>query len=171
MGTVKVWDNATYTCRKTLTAISQSKIYAAGSLSDVLFATGSDDNTIKIWNGQTYHCLNTLTEHKRLVFSIAAWKDTQRFVSQSDDGTIKIWKTEDDNSCLKTIEHGSTYISTLVLWPDKIISENDNKQICAWDPETGALRFTLKGHHTQQGVVRANMRAFARLSEHKLSDG
>ena len=57
---MKLWDIGCHQCLHTFVGHNSEVLSVAFGADDVIFASGSADETIKLWDAETGECLNTL---------------------------------------------------------------------------------------------------------------
>jgi WD40 repeat protein len=158
--TIKLWDPATGQLQATLEGHSD-QVMALAVLPDGRLASGASDGTIKLWDPATGQLKATLKGHSGWVRALAVLPDG-RLASGSYDRTIKIWDLA-TGQLTATLEAHSGWVMALAVLPDGRLASGagdrtikhhtiKHRTIKIWDPATGQLKATLKGH---SGWVRA----------------
>jgi len=91
VGTVHLWDVATGSKIRTLTAHTGA-INVAFSPDGKTLASGNRDGIIRLWDVATGNEIQTLTGHTDAVISIAFSPDGNTLVSSGLDGTVLLWE-------------------------------------------------------------------------------
>ncbi|MEB3277724.1 MAG: hypothetical protein VKK42_02230 [Lyngbya sp.] len=60
----------------------------------LIFISGSADQTLKIWDVETDQILETWVAHNKDVNTIAIAKNGETLISGGSDNTIKIWRLQ-----------------------------------------------------------------------------
>jgi len=115
--TVRLWDPATGTCRRTLEGHSSYVTSVAFSPDGKLLASGSYDNTVRLWDPATGTCRSTLEGHSSYVTSVAFSPDGKLLASGSYDRTVRLWDPE-TGTCRSTLEGHSRWVRSVAFSPD-----------------------------------------------------
>ena len=116
----------------------------------------SKDDTVRLWRPTTGQLLYTLTEHTGHVLSVSFSPDGQLLASASGDNTIRLWDPE-TGELLNTLRgHQTGFIGSIEVGAVLSVSFSPDGQLLAsggidntvrlWNPATGQLLYTLKGH-------------------------
>ncbi|QRW06932.1 hypothetical protein RhiLY_05931 [Ceratobasidium sp. AG-Ba] len=110
--------------------------------------SGSFDETLRVWDAETGNqIIGPLRGHTDPVNSVTFLRNGKLLVSGSDDGSIRIWNAHTGQSERDPIR-GSSAVNSVAVPPDdsKIIGAYSNKDLKAYDIETGAMLFQCIGH-------------------------
>ena len=152
-GTVRIWDPATGTTIRTITAHDGPvrDICALTTNGATILATCGDDQTVRIWDPTTGTRLHTLTGHQEKVSSICALalNGTAHLASISADQT-RIWNPA-TGDCLRTLSGGngrSSAVCAFTLDGTPHLATTGGgfgRPLRIWDAVTGAEHRPLKG--------------------------
>ncbi len=131
--TIKVWDLATGTKKRTLTGHIDWVNSVAISPNGRTMVSGSCDETIKVWDLATGTKKRTLTGHTDWVNSVAISPDGRTMVSGSCDETIKIWDLATGTE-KRTLSGHTDEVNSVAISPDgrTIVSGSQDKTIKVW---------------------------------------
>ncbi len=144
--TIKVWDLATGTKKRTLSGhidwINSVAISPDGST----MVSGDFENTIKVWDLATGTEKRTLSGSRNVVYSVAISPDGSTIVSTTFK-QIKVW----DLATLRekrTLSGHTESVKSVAISPDggTIVSGSSDNTIKVWDLATGREKRTLSGH-------------------------
>lgn len=116
----------------------------------------SKDDTVRLWNPTTGQLLNTLRGHAGHVLSVSFSSDGKILASASGDNTVRLWNPA-TGQLLNTLSgHLTTFIAgvevgavlSVSFSPDgnTLASGGADNTIRLWNPTTGQLLSTLRGH-------------------------
>ncbi len=150
-GTVRIWDARTGGCLHKLEGHANDVVSVAFSPDGKLLASASLDCTARIWSTDTGACLHTLKEHKHWVNSVAFSPDGKLLATAG--GLIRTWDPA-TGKCLHELK-GAGPGRHLVFSPDgKLLTSADQaRQVGIWNPHTGEIVSTLKGHTSSVDAV------------------
>jgi len=148
--TIKVWDLATGSLKRTLSGNSAQVVFVTISPDGQTIFSGNVDGTIKVWDLATGTLKSTLTGHTNSVYSLAISPDGQTFVSSSADGTIKVWDLA-SGSLKNSINAHSNAVYSVAVSPDgkTIVSGSGDRRIKVWDLASGSLKNSITAHNNQ----------------------
>ncbi|MFO0652742.1 MAG: WD40 repeat domain-containing protein [Polyangiales bacterium] len=140
--TIRVWDVATKTCLRTLTAHTSAVNCVCFTPDGARLVSGSDDCTIKVWNPETWEVERTLTGSNGYVSEVHPAGEG-RVASSGNDGTIRLWELA-TGACLREMHQGS-WVNAMDASPDgrfALASSTDNV-MRLWDLSTGEVAKSL----------------------------
>ncbi len=116
------------------------------------------DNMIKIWDLKTKECLLTLEERSYQVFSLAISSNGNKLFCGAEhiyqNVGIHVWDLKTGEQINTFPGHSSYLVQALAISPDgkTIISGANDKNVKAWNVETGELIHTFKNTKHSKGV-------------------
>ena len=127
-------------------------------LTNILFASCSNDSIINIWNFNTLQKVYTLEEHNDCVLTMIKLTNGE-LCSGSADNSIKIWNWKQE-SCVHTLEGHKQWVKCLCeLDNGDILSGSDDKTIKVWRDLKCLM--TLEGHESPvRALFKMNERYF-----------
>jgi WD40 repeat protein len=127
-------------------------------LTNILFASCSNDSIINIWNFNTLQKVYTLEEHNDCVLTMIKLNNGE-LCSGSADNSIKIWNWKQE-SCVHTLEGHKQWVKCLCeLNNGDILSGSDDKTIKVWRDLKCLM--TLEGHESPvRALFKMNERYF-----------
>jgi WD40 repeat protein/serine/threonine protein kinase len=123
------------------------------------FATASKDGTVRLWDSVTREDLRLLGESKHAMYSLDYEPGGKRLATGGEDGEVRIWEIE-TGALVRTLPRGTETIYALRYSPDgrvlasghgfpaweSVTHMRGKGVIRLWDPATGRLTRTLRGH-------------------------
>lgn len=89
---IKIWNAATGTIEKTLTAHQDQVLALAASASGELFVSGGKDRQVKLWNAESLETSKDIASHSKGVHAVAFSADGKLVAScGEDDSRILLW--------------------------------------------------------------------------------
>jgi WD40 repeat protein len=89
-GTIKLWNTATLTCIKTISALDVRYVVATPDGQHLI--TGRDGDKVKVWSVATGQCLHTLSHHTKCVRIVAVSPDGRFIASSGYDRMLYLFK-------------------------------------------------------------------------------
>ena len=121
-----------------------------------LLASGSDDKTVKLWNVEAGKKLETIPGYSKYVEDVVFSPDDQLLATSTYNGKIVVWKINPSNEFTKyrfirkqaSMSDNLRQVRDLAFSPNGklLASASDDDTIKLWNPQTGNLIRTLKGH-------------------------
>jgi len=151
--TVRLWDVADGSCRRTLQGHTNTVYGVAFSPDGSTLASASSDNTVRLWGIEDGICRRNLHGHRSAVYGFAFSPDGTALATASGDATVRLWKIADGTCSCKLDGHKST-VNDLAFAPDgdTLATASLDKSVRVWDLAEGTCRLTLEGH---EGIVNA----------------
>jgi WD40 repeat protein/serine/threonine protein kinase len=158
---IKLWDAASGRLAMTLTGHRDTVWSVAFSPDGHQLASASLDKTVKVWDAISGRLIQTLKGPTAGVLSIAFSPDAKVLAAASEDKIVRVWFFDTDSeppTLLSDPEkpltlHGHTEAVTSVACspqrddqPLLLASASADKTIKMWNPASGQLIRTLKGH-------------------------
>ncbi|KAG7214278.1 hypothetical protein INR49_023198 [Caranx melampygus] len=146
--TLKIWDNNSGKCLKTLKGHSNYVFCCNFNPQSNLVVSGSFDESVRIWDVKTGKCLKTLPAHSDPVSAVHFNRDGSLIVSSSYDGLCRIWDTA-SGQCLKTlIDDDNPPVSFVKFSPNGkyILAATLDNMVYIWNLQTKEIVQKLQGH-------------------------
>ncbi|KID82919.1 NACHT and WD40 domain protein [Metarhizium guizhouense ARSEF 977] len=146
-GTVRLWDAATGTCRRSLSGHSGNVCAVAFSPDSSMVASASSDCSIRLWVAATGACRCALEGHIYWVSSVTFSPDGKMFASASGDHTVRLWDAA-TGAHQQTLEGHRRSVTAVAFSHDGklVASASVDRTVRLWDVTTGAYCQTLTGH-------------------------
>ena len=113
--TVRVWDVATGTCIRVLSADDEYAIHHLAISWEHSYAVTNTDRTFRVWDLRVGHCLGSFQgDEDDYIHAMAMSKDVDILVTGASRGIVKIWSVE-TGKCLNTIETGGHRITAAAM--------------------------------------------------------
>jgi WD40 repeat protein/serine/threonine protein kinase len=148
-GTVIVWDSQTWKAVYTWKGRDKghaNHVYGLAFSRDSRYlATGGDDRKILVWDLSTGSLLYTLDGHTATVRQLAFSPDGQRLASASEDKSVRLWDMQTQKSFVFR-EHGDPVRGVAFDAFGQVVSAGADGNVKVWDPDTGAVAATFRGH-------------------------
>jgi WD40 repeat protein len=154
---VKLWDVKEAKVLFTLSRHAKPVTSAAFSPDGLRLITGSGfylrskerytSGEVKIWNTLSGTEMQTFRPQSNVITSVAfSPLDGNRFATGSTDGTVRLAASGNDQQVFRN-RHGNT-VFCLAFSPDgsRLASGSSDMTIKLWDPNSGQLLATLRGH-------------------------
>src|SRR5262249_40147278 len=115
-------------------------------------ALGGDDGTIRLWDMPRARERVLLRGHKDVVWSVAFSRDGRRLVSSGKDGRVLLWHSVRGAGLRELGKARPNSVQSVAFAPGgQAVAFGETgwspQDVTLWDPETGALRARLTGHH------------------------
>ena len=111
--------------------------------------TSSNDKTVKVWDAENGNLLKTLSSFTGETWQAVYSHNGKHFATRSENEGILLWDAQ-SYTIKQRLKNGTSSFSNFKFSPDdtKIVaaSSGADSTVCAWDTETGKLRYQLEGH-------------------------
>ena len=149
--TIRFWDLATGTLKRTITHPSHS-INAIAYSPDGESVAGATSQlgqpgAVQVWNAITGRLTANYTGHDTGVAAVAYAPDGQTLASGDYRGTIMLWTTRTGEIRARLNRHVSS-VTSLAFSPDGrwLVSGSDDRAAIIWNVTTGEPRYVLREH-------------------------
>ncbi|HVK03184.1 MAG TPA: TIR domain-containing protein, partial [Armatimonadaceae bacterium] len=145
--TVRLWDVASATPRRTLAGFGEQVIAVAFSPDGATLACGGWDQDVTLWSAATGRRMRTLPGHEAQVTAVAFSRDGALLASAGWDGKVWLWDARTGQRLRPLLGHRSGVVS-VAFSPDgrRIASGSANGMARVWDVDTGQNLIALRGH-------------------------
>jgi len=114
--TIRIWDMATRTSKKSLEGHTAAVTSLAFSPDGHLLASGSEDNAVRVWNVDSGASTRTLVGHTYKLEAVAFSIDGKTIASASSDRTVRLWDSS-SGKLTRTIDRGTSIPLALAFQP------------------------------------------------------
>jgi len=139
---IRVWDTSTNECLRVLEG-HQEKVRCLHYCSeDGKLYSGDHDGKVMVWDLQTWERVATFDGQSGWITAILVNEDT--LYTASTEKTVYA-RNKDTGDKISILNHES-WVTSLLMVGDTLLTGVGNGHICAWDPLKASVLFTLTGH-------------------------
>jgi hypothetical protein len=139
---VKIWDIASGTLLRTITASSAVDALAFSPRGDLL--AGASNELVALWRVRDGQLVKGLTGHTDYVRAVAFSPEGKLLASGSNDKTVRLWDVA-AGRVVKTFTGHTNDVRAVAFSPDgrRVASESFDKSIMLWEVDgTGSIKLT-----------------------------
>lgn len=154
--TIKIWDNESGACLKTLTGHTRPVVAVGFCNDDKRIISAAQDNTIRIWDTETGDCITTIEGIVRIHGRVCFSPDSRHFLVANPsiwDESLKEFDVNAPESPI-LLSQNSDGCASYSKDGKYIVAANGNHTISIWEVATHDCLTTLPGHASRIRSVR-----------------